>query len=335
MSKENHRIEREGINYIANIVETRMGAYFREIHKDDIGIDAIIEIKEPNSSVQYFFFAQIKSGESHIRSPSEIGFTFYPSKHNVNYWLKLPLPVLIIVYSPQRKKAYWQIFTKSTYNKKLLFDWKNEFNESSKKHLINYFKDSSSWNLFQKEMRGISDIELNIMAEKMKSISRICSIISDNYLNKRKTNKDNFILLVEGMKDIFDMKTLEINIINFGEKKYHNEYTFNSGTEKYTLNLYCLRIHLRKEIMAPILHGYSWEAFLFYLFGKKPGFELEFHPGRIKKNEINIVNDEPVYKVIINRPKFIYKKLLPVGIDRGNVKILTISDTFLIKAVKT
>ena len=146
--------ENEGINYIANVVNN-MCCIWREIAKDDIGIDGYIELIENEKSTGLIIAVQSKSGKSFFQNESKDHFIYYPKKDHIYYWDSLNLPTILIIYSPQKKIGYWldikQYILKNPipedrgYN---IFFKKKIFNERSKKQLFslakNYMKDNKN-----------------------------------------------------------------------------------------------------------------------------------------------------------------------------------------------
>ncbi len=99
--------ENEGLNYVKTVTN-RTGHIFREILKEDIGIDAQIEVclnqEEPSGIL---IGVQIKTGESYIKSETNDSFIYYPSIDDLQYWRDYSLPVYLIIYRPEKDIAYW------------------------------------------------------------------------------------------------------------------------------------------------------------------------------------------------------------------------------------
>lgn len=105
--------EWKGLDNIQRIVH-EMSCIYRELQKDDYGIDGEIEIVEPLQSGQGFKATggilkfQSKSGDSYIKQDKKESFTTYVSKDDLEYWHKLNFPILYIVYHPTDNKLYYK-----------------------------------------------------------------------------------------------------------------------------------------------------------------------------------------------------------------------------------
>ena len=94
-----------GVGYIRAIVDHH-NCIFQEIDtKNDLGIDAIIEIVKDEKPVSMFVATQIKSGKTYFNKKSNM--CRIPVKNHFNYWINHPLPVYGIVYVPELGDAYW------------------------------------------------------------------------------------------------------------------------------------------------------------------------------------------------------------------------------------
>jgi hypothetical protein len=94
-----------GVRYISSIVDHH-NCIFQEIDtRNDLGIDAIIEIIEDEKPTSKFIATQIKSGESYYNRKTNL--CKIPVKNHHDYWTKHPLPVYGIVFVPEFGDAYW------------------------------------------------------------------------------------------------------------------------------------------------------------------------------------------------------------------------------------
>lgn len=94
-----------GVDYLQAIVH-KHNCIFQEIDtKNDLGIDAIIEIIKDESPTSNFFASQIKSGKTYFNKKTNL--CKIPVKNHYDYWTKHPLPVYGIVYIPDLGCAYW------------------------------------------------------------------------------------------------------------------------------------------------------------------------------------------------------------------------------------
>lgn len=102
--RENFPIERQGINYVRNVVEIANCRYNEIIKDNDFGIDAIIELLYKNKTTGKLIAIQIKSGKTYCNKNY---CWIRATKSNIKYWKKHSLPVFGIVYDPNEKRGYW------------------------------------------------------------------------------------------------------------------------------------------------------------------------------------------------------------------------------------
>jgi tetratricopeptide (TPR) repeat protein len=100
--------ERLGIAFL-DYFFAENGWIFREQPTLDYGIDAQIEIFENQYPSGKLIAIQSKSGLSFFEKPNDNSFQFYPEEKHVQYWLGHYLPVILVLYHPEQKQAYWQI----------------------------------------------------------------------------------------------------------------------------------------------------------------------------------------------------------------------------------
>lgn len=102
--RSNSAIEKNGLNYVKNIVESS-GCIFHQIQlENDYGIDAIIELAINGKLKAKLIAVQIKSGSSYC---TKNRCKIKSDKKHFEYWSKYPLYVVGIVYDPNEKTAYW------------------------------------------------------------------------------------------------------------------------------------------------------------------------------------------------------------------------------------
>lgn len=105
--------EWEGLDRIQIIVH-KMRCIYREINKDDFGIDGEIEIVVPKSDGLGFETSgsvikfQAKSGKSYIKSDKPDSFRVPVSKDDLLLWHRANIPTLFIVYHPEDDRLYWK-----------------------------------------------------------------------------------------------------------------------------------------------------------------------------------------------------------------------------------
>ena len=106
-------VERMGVSTIEKIIN-KMGMIFREQPTDDYGIDAQIEIVEDNYPTGKLIGVQIKSGESFFSETTDNGIVFRGERRHYDYWLNHSLPVIIVLYSPEKDICCWNIVNSET-----------------------------------------------------------------------------------------------------------------------------------------------------------------------------------------------------------------------------
>ncbi len=91
-----------------------LGWLFREQPTADYGIDAQFEIVAGGVATGRLIAAQIKSGPSYFADPTPGGWWFTLDADDLKYWLDHSLPVLVVLFDPNTKIAYWQSVSEST-----------------------------------------------------------------------------------------------------------------------------------------------------------------------------------------------------------------------------
>lgn len=87
----------------------RCGWVFRDQPVMDIGIDAIVERK--HQIAPCVIALQIKAGDYFFREQNDHHVIFRTSLRLIQYWLKFPLPVAIVLFDFRNDTAYWQLVT--------------------------------------------------------------------------------------------------------------------------------------------------------------------------------------------------------------------------------
>ncbi len=104
-----------GINAVSTIVNDKFAWIFRRNHNEhDFGIDGYIDVVTDKGAVTGQCFAiQVKTGKSFLRGSGAEEYVFYGEQKHLNYYLNLPMPVLVIIHDDTNNKSYWQHFTHS------------------------------------------------------------------------------------------------------------------------------------------------------------------------------------------------------------------------------
>lgn len=102
--KETSGTSSEGFHYVGGIV-TGANCIFQKVDEEnDQGNDAYIELISNEVATSLFSWVQIKSGISYRRKD---GYAIPADREHFKYWSNGPVPVVGIVYDPERKLAVW------------------------------------------------------------------------------------------------------------------------------------------------------------------------------------------------------------------------------------
>lgn len=105
--------EWKGLDRINQVVH-EMNCIFRELSKDDFGVDGEIEIVTPKADGKGYqttggiVKVQAKAGKSYVVSDSKDEFSMPAQKADLQYWYNATFPILLIVYHPKDDKLYWK-----------------------------------------------------------------------------------------------------------------------------------------------------------------------------------------------------------------------------------
>ena len=101
-----------GVNAVSTVVNDKMKWIFRRVHLEhDFGIDGYIDIVREDGGVTGQSIAvQIKSGQSFFKEKTPNGFVFRGEEKHLNYYMNLPVPVLMILHDDVTHQCYWEQF---------------------------------------------------------------------------------------------------------------------------------------------------------------------------------------------------------------------------------
>jgi hypothetical protein len=103
--KDSQATSREGVNFVCRLVEHH-NSTFQEIDlHNDLGNDAYIEFVVDENATGCCVALQIKSGISYRSSSNR--YAFQSNRDHFEYWASHTLPVLAVIFDPQREKAVW------------------------------------------------------------------------------------------------------------------------------------------------------------------------------------------------------------------------------------
>ncbi len=106
-------MEWKGLDRISFIVH-EMGNIWREMTKDDFGLDGEIEVVTPKANGKGFettggiVKVQSKAGRSYVKLDMDSSFSTPVDQNDLEYWQKCTFPVLFIVYHPDDDKLYFK-----------------------------------------------------------------------------------------------------------------------------------------------------------------------------------------------------------------------------------
>jgi len=89
---------------------TEIGLIFRPTSNTDVGIDGQIEyVNSAGEATGKIVAVQIKSGDSYLKeNKADINnWTFYSDEKHKAYWEMYPIPVILLVYSPNNDKIFF------------------------------------------------------------------------------------------------------------------------------------------------------------------------------------------------------------------------------------
>ncbi len=85
----------------------RLGMIWRDLLQEDVGVDGSIELVLDGAPTGKLVGVQVKSGSSYIRASNGETFRFYPTLDDLEYWRKLVIPLVLVVFDPSSSSLYW------------------------------------------------------------------------------------------------------------------------------------------------------------------------------------------------------------------------------------
>lgn len=107
------RTERLGVVAL-DMFFSENGWLFREQMIHDFGIDAHVEIIDGNYPTGDLIGIQIKSGKSFFSEEDDNSYVFRTQDKHIGYWTKHSLPVILVLYHPDKKQLFWQKIDEET-----------------------------------------------------------------------------------------------------------------------------------------------------------------------------------------------------------------------------
>lgn len=172
--------ELKGLDRISQVVH-EMQCLWREISKDDIGIDGEIDLLEPRPdgrgaiAIGKIIKVQAKSGSSYIKQDNELSFVTPIRLEDLELWANANYPVIFIVYHPVDDKLYWKDVkeyvrvTPNIFHPPIKFVFSketDEFTANFREKVLQIGEVSTPRILFQKQERLFSNLFLLQRAAK-------------------------------------------------------------------------------------------------------------------------------------------------------------------------
>ena len=107
------RTDRLGVVKVEHFFSSQ-GWLFREQSLHDYGIDAQVEIMEGGVPTGDLIAIQIKSGVSYFSESNRNNFVFRTDEAHIDYWFRHSLPVIVVLYNPDRDECLWEAVTEET-----------------------------------------------------------------------------------------------------------------------------------------------------------------------------------------------------------------------------
>lgn len=102
----NQPTETLGLIFIQQFAH-QIGAIWRPTPNDDYGLDGELELTRDGVVTGLIIKVQLKTGQSYFRRRSTAGFEYRLTASDAGYWDSVNFPVILVVYDPERERAYW------------------------------------------------------------------------------------------------------------------------------------------------------------------------------------------------------------------------------------
>ena len=97
----------QGINFVENVV-LETGSRWTPSGPNEVGIDGYIELFDPNSRQPLGLNLAVQSKVvTAIGSSSDPTFDYWCAANDLDYWLRMNMPVVLVVSSPATREGYW------------------------------------------------------------------------------------------------------------------------------------------------------------------------------------------------------------------------------------
>lgn len=109
--------DRRGVNAFENFTLNTLNWISREQSIVDLGVDIHIEQVVNGDSTGKLIAIQIKTGLSNVKINQNKDFDYYMSRVHYSYWLSYAIPVIIVLYDPEKNILYWAPIFKRNISK--------------------------------------------------------------------------------------------------------------------------------------------------------------------------------------------------------------------------
>ena len=100
--------EREGIFTFSKFVSKELKGVIREQATSDVGVDCIIEcVDEHENPNGLLIGVQVKAGLGNVHETNKY-FTRYVKEAHYYYWLKIKIPMIMVLYDDSSELLYWE-----------------------------------------------------------------------------------------------------------------------------------------------------------------------------------------------------------------------------------
>src|SRR5260221_2260580 len=96
-----------GVAFVQKIVD-EMDCVWRPTPNDDVGLDGEIELGKDGAATARLIKVQVKSGKSYFHKETATRFEFIAKPDDLEYWSRANLPVILVVYDPEKGEGYWK-----------------------------------------------------------------------------------------------------------------------------------------------------------------------------------------------------------------------------------
>ncbi|MBK9273964.1 MAG: DUF4365 domain-containing protein [Flavobacteriales bacterium] len=105
--------EHIGLYEVGLIFLRDIGWIYRQQPSADVGMDALVEEAVGSNPTGRFLMVQVKSGEGNVRVTKN-EFVYSMSGVHYEYYLQVEMPVILVLYSPSKKIAWWNVVNRTT-----------------------------------------------------------------------------------------------------------------------------------------------------------------------------------------------------------------------------